>query len=722
MAKATNPQSSPAVQDPIPQFPAELKAKCVWCLWRYEERNGKRTKVPYQVTRLPARSNDQRTWATFEAACSAISGQTEFGLGVFADGSHAFIDLDSCIGSDATIEQWAQAVLYRTNSYAERSPSGRGLHIFLAGAVGKASKINGCEIYSTGRFFTVTGKHVPDTPSTVNALSAGKLEELRDDIAQDQLRPYNCKTQEPRALSRTGPSAVAEPRALSRDLVATKPLSQSEREIKLERALSGDLSEYRGDRSAAVHGALQFLARKHQGDREAMEEEFCASQLCSDWGEKWNRLCENELSKAIERWRENGEPAWDDVPSAKESGWTLVPYSTIQTAEIDWIWKGYLAAGKITMLNGEPGHGKSLVSLDIAARITTQADWPDGQKNVLPPSSVLLLTEEEDACDTIKPRFLAAGGNSDKLVSLSMGASAFRIEANTDRLRNLIRKQAPDTKLIILDPVSDYTGVDANKDTEVRPMLNKLKELACGLGIAALGINHLNKKIDLGPIHRVSGARAWVSFARLNFLVGKTDDGLRHLAPLKTNIANDDGSLTYTIGEKSITEGSLTIHSTPVVFWQGKGQVTAADLTAAPNPSKSQRDEAEEWLRNKLQDGDWHEAAVILGEAERWKYTKRKIQRLTDKIGVERRKVGMPAKVEWRLPHRDTTELPVGDEGGTDGVSTDLETQQITKPPSPYSVGEEHAPEMSEMPLLPSRHLRGTSEDSHTQQDSGGER
>ena len=139
--------SGEQIQDPIPQFPATLKARKTWCLWRCEERNGKQTKVPYQANRVPARSNDPSTWATFADACSAIFGQTEFKLGTFADGSHSFIDLDKCIGADGKIEPWAQAVLARTGSYAELSPSGSGLHIFVAGAVTKASKIKGCEIW-----------------------------------------------------------------------------------------------------------------------------------------------------------------------------------------------------------------------------------------------------------------------------------------------------------------------------------------------------------------------------------------------------------------------------------------------------------------------------------------------------------------------------------------------------------------------------------------------
>src|SRR5437879_6404111 len=123
MPNPSNPPSNSNFQDPIPQFPAALKAKRVWCLWRYEKRDGKQTKMPYQVSRVPARSNDLNTWAFFEDACSAISGQTEFSLGIFTDGTQTFVDLDQCIGPDGIIEPWAQAVLLRAGSYAERSPS-----------------------------------------------------------------------------------------------------------------------------------------------------------------------------------------------------------------------------------------------------------------------------------------------------------------------------------------------------------------------------------------------------------------------------------------------------------------------------------------------------------------------------------------------------------------------------------------------------------------------
>jgi len=624
-----------AWEERLRAFPAELKALPIFCNWHPEERDGKKTKVPH------ARSNNPSTWISFEAACAEADLRADAfhgGVGVMCDGNYAFIDLDGCI-VNGQIELWTEAVLQRTNSYAELSPSGRGLHIFLKGAVSKAAKIDGCEIYSRARFFTVTGRHIPTTPLTIAELPAGELEQLREDIADGLLRPK----QAPKDDGKIG-GIIVEP-----------SMTQPEREARLERALSGDLADYNGDRSAAVHGALQILARKHQGNAEAMAEEFEASQLCDDWGSKWGRLHENEIGKAIKRWEENGKPKWE---AEDASPWQLVRYSTIQAKPIEWMWKGYLAKGKLTMLNGEPSHGKSLVSIDIAARLTCQKPWPDGVPNEIPPSSVLLLTEEEDPEDTIKPRFLAAGGDPAKLMTLNMGVDFFRVEAHTERLRKLIEQNAPDTRLIILDPVSDYTLVDAHKDSEVRPMLTKLVRLAGDLEIAVLGINHLNKKTELSAMHRVSGARAWVSVARLNFLVGKDDEGdLRHLVPLKVNVSADGGSLDYKIQATQIVDGTLTIGSIPQIVWTGRGTVTADDLTAPKDRGRANA--AEIFLHEKLADGEWHDASLLMKEGKSLGISEDKLGRTRKKMGGDFRRVGQPARVEWRLRPIEPIEVGV---------------------------------------------------------------
>jgi len=633
--------------DHVPQFPSSLKALPIWCVWRYEERAGKQTKVPYRPIQVDggkyspvvAQSNNQETWVSFSDACAAVCDQDEFHLGIFADGSHTFIDLDKCLGADGVIEPWALGILARTNSYAELSPSGTGLHIFVLGAVSKASKINGCECYSAARFFTVTGQHVESTPFDVNAMPGADLEELRDDIAQDQLRPY--KLNKPTAAAPT-----------TGGLIVHKPMSASERETKLERGLSGDLTEYGNDRSSAVHGVLQLLARKHAGDREAIQEEFETSQLREDWGDKWERLGEKEMDKAIERWEENGKPAWqqEDKPAVvAKPRLRIVRFADIQTKEINWLWPGKLAHGHLTTLNGDPGTKKSFISLDIAARISTGRAMPDGLPNPCPPSSVLVLTREDGLADTVKPRFLAAGGNPKKLATVALDGSdetaSLKLEEQLDDLDSILDG---DTRLIIFDPLIDFLKAQQNHEAEVRDALTKLKQFAEKRELCVVGINHLNKKSDLDAIHRTMGAKGFIGVARMNFLVGKDEGGNLHLSSLKNNLWADDGSLTFKLEDSVVEDGHVRLTKVGRVVWTGKSDVTADELTTPKG--KTAQNRSVDWLKGYMQPTgqkkpakEIYEAGLLAG------FSEDQLKRALGKLAKHER-IGMPATTVWWLP------------------------------------------------------------------------
>jgi len=207
-------------------------------------------------------------------------------------------------------------------------------------------------------------------------------------------------------------------------------------------------------------------------------------------------------------------------------------------------------------------------------------------------------------------------------------------------------------RLLILDPVSDYARINKDKDDEVRATLNTLKGLAKDLGAAALGINHLNKKTDQGAVHRVSGARGWVSYARLNFLVG-LKDGMRHLVTLKTNITKNVGSFAFTLADAVANDGNLTIAGIPVVRWHGKGELTPDDLmTRAPGPSKAEdQNEIEAGLKDILKDGKWCAPEWVIKQADDRGWQKRSVQRAADRMGIEKMdRPGKPPVKMWRLP------------------------------------------------------------------------
>src|SRR5262249_41661169 len=131
----------------------------------------------------------------------------------------------------------------------------------------------------------------------------------------------------------------------------------------------------------------------------------------------------------------------------------------VQSEKVTWLWPGRLALGKLTILSGDPGLGKSFLSLDIAARLTTGQMWPDG--GPAPPGTVVLLTAEDGVADTVRARFDAAGGDPERVHVLEAmregnGERLFGLSRDLPALEELVQRSA--AKLVIIDPVSAYLG------------------------------------------------------------------------------------------------------------------------------------------------------------------------------------------------------------------------------------------------------------------------
>ena len=157
----------------IDDIPAELRQCAQWVTWRLELRNGKATKVPYTIDGKRAKTTDRRTWSTFELAVQTYRNEGCDGIGfVFgADDGFSGIDLDQCRGPDTgVIEPWAMEIIQTIGSYAEVSPSGTGVKIFLRGKIpGTRRRQGNIEMYDSGRYFTVTGHHLDGTPTTIES-------------------------------------------------------------------------------------------------------------------------------------------------------------------------------------------------------------------------------------------------------------------------------------------------------------------------------------------------------------------------------------------------------------------------------------------------------------------------------------------------------------------------------------------------------------------------
>jgi hypothetical protein len=200
----------------------------------------------------------------------------------------------------------------------------------------------------------------------------------------------------------------------------------------------------------------------------------------------------------------------------------LESFSDVTAEKVRWLWPGRVPLGKLTLFVGDPGKGKSLVTLDIASRMSRGIAFPDGVGCQIADS--IFLSAEDDAADTIRPRLDAAGADVSRIhrvkmvkVVLSDGEpaeSAFNLERDLEKLEDSVKK-IPGTQAIVIDPVTAYVGrIDTHRDSDVRRILAPLSELASRLRLAVFGIMHL-KKSDTSALLRVSGSIGFVAAARV---------------------------------------------------------------------------------------------------------------------------------------------------------------------------------------------------------------
>jgi hypothetical protein len=270
---------------------------------------------------------------------------------------------------------------------------------------------------------------------------------------------------------------------------------------------------------------------------------------------------------------------------------------------LQWLWPGRVPLGKLTLIAGDPGLGKSFVTLDMGARVSSGRPWPDLRDQANPLGSVVLLSAEDDLSDTIRPRLDAAGADVSRVVALkgvllpeSAGVTHFSLAADIPQLEETIL-QIEDVRLVVIDPVTAYLGrADGHKNAEIRGLLAPLAELASAHRVAIVCVTHLNKATGTKALYRAMGSLAFSAAARAVWLVTKDkDDSLRRLMlPAKMNLAPEVTGLAY-----KLVDGVVAWEPEPV-------QMTADDALVAELADandQTERQEAVDWLREVLADG-----------------------------------------------------------------------------------------------------------------------
>jgi hypothetical protein len=322
------------------------------------------------------------------------------------------------------------------------------------------------------------------------------------------------------------------------------------------------------------------------------------------------------------------------TPCAGPDGPILIPLSEVEPEEIDWLWPGRIARGKLTVVVGDPGTGKSFLSLDVVARLTIGAPWPDGGR--APRGKAILLTAEDGLADTIRPRLDALGADVVGVTALQAVRRAgkerpFVLANDLAALRQAIDETR--ATLMVVDPLSGYLGGgDSFKDTEVRAVLGPLTGLAELTGVAVLALLHLTKDSQRAALYRVQGSIAFVAAARIVLVATKDrdDEDRRLLLPIKNNLTAPPPGLAFTL-----KDGRLVWEPEPV---EGVDADTALAPSSVPRTG-TVHTQAIDLLRDLLADGPMNQRE-IKREAAEGGIRERALFRAKAALGVVARRVG----------------------------------------------------------------------------------
>lgn len=354
-----------------------------------------------------------------------------------------------------------------------------------------------------------------------------------------------------------------------------------------------------------------------------------------------------------------------------------------------WIWDGWLAAGKMHLIGGQPGTGKTTIATALGATITLGGRWPDGTH--AGKGTVVMWSGEDDPKDTLMPRFRAAGADMTR-VFLVDGIREdgerlpFDPACDTDLLREALAGQE-NVRLLIVDPIVSAVAGDSHKNGEVRRALQPLVDLCMELDCALLGVTHFSKGTSgRDPTERITGSLAFGALARLVMVTAKRDaeDGQpaqRILMRAKSNIGPDGGGFAYDLVQGELP-GFPGVQASSVLWGQAIEGSAREILADVERQDDGERDDAPGFLRELLAYGA-RPAKEIFAEASSAGFSKDAMHRAKRKIGAVAVKRGGNfggGKQEWvwQLPAEDGASAAEGVEGGAQN-----------RPPSSIPSGDE---------------------------------
>jgi hypothetical protein len=345
--------------------------------------------------------------------------------------------------------------------------------------------------------------------------------------------------------------------------------------------------------------------------------------------------------------------ASEDRLEPSESRLVSVRLADVQPEPVRWLWHCRFPLGKLSVLAGIQGVGKSFLTLDMIARVTTGRPWPDDRDGSNPVGSAIILSAEDALNDTIRPRLDAHGADVSRVNAIEAveevdhsGRRSFDLVRDILLLDELLAAVG-DVRLVVIDPLDAYLGtsIDSHKNPDIRRVLQPLAKVAEKYGAAVLGVAHLNKTPNLAAMFRVLGSIAYTAAPRSAWLVCRDRDepARRLLLNLKLNVALAAPGLAFTLENGTVHWLDDTVDVT--------ADEALGDVDSEHTETGTKLAEAVEFLRECLKEGG-QRSTDILKWAKENGIAERTLKRAKAKLRIRAdRSTGTPKVVWfWQLP------------------------------------------------------------------------
>ncbi|MBD8483352.1 AAA family ATPase [Pseudomonas coleopterorum] len=335
-----------------------------------------------------------------------------------------------------------------------------------------------------------------------------------------------------------------------------------------------------------------------------------------------------------------------------------VQASSIKPQAIRWLWPGWLAQGKLHILAGAGGTGKTTLLLGLIAAITTAGRWPDGEV-CREPGNALIWSSEDDPSDTLVPRLIAAGADMNRVYILQgrINGEGEREPFDPSSDIDLLRATAEDIggiSLLMLDPVVSAVKGDMHKANDVRRGLQGIVDFAEQQMCAVVGISHFAKGgAGSSPADRVIGSQAFSALARTVLVAAKQEDSdARVLARAKSNIGTDEGGISYTIEPLTIEGGIEATRAVWGELIQGSAREILGDVEGNEDETRlDDSDDPAEALQRILAKGPLpgkEAKSLMMGNG----YTQKQIRKARERLSITTARTGFGGDtvVTWSMP------------------------------------------------------------------------